>query len=85
MNGLLYEDEDDAEKQANKRKEMYNAVILTYYYYDGNNWVLTEEMIGDVTDDWYDENGNSIWIRPAFLVPYGTSFITRINQGSNSN
>ena len=71
------------------QKRKYSSINIEYYYYNGSNWILTEEIVGGNTDDWYynttDEIGNNFTQHrfefPQILKPYiGQYWNTNLND-----
>jgi len=60
----------------------YSNIKFEYYYYNGQNWILNEEVIGGNDESWFniynDEYGHIFkqhkWELPAIILPYLTSF-----------
>jgi hypothetical protein len=69
----------------------YPQLTLTYYYYDGSNWILTSEVIGGNDDSWYtiytDNYGNKFYQHkfefPTILLDYVEYFMSQINSPGN--
>ena len=65
----------------------YPQLTLTYYYYDGSNWILDTEVIGGNDDSWFtvytDNYGNKFYQHkfefPYILLDYVQYFMSQVD------
>ena len=65
-------------KYTNRVLRHYNTIEIEYYYYNGRDWVLSNELIGANTPDWYNEYSDPLgnlykehkFDFPSILIPY---------------
>jgi hypothetical protein len=75
----------------NSLKLLFPDVTLTYYYYNGSNWVLETETIGGNDESWYviytDNYGNRFYQHkfefPFILLDYVKYFMPHITSSGN--
>ena len=74
-------------KYTNIIKRYYNTIVIEYYYFNGNEWLLTRETIGGSDSSWFNEYSDSygnLFLQhkfdyPAILIPYLDTFTSGNN------
>ena len=70
----------------------YDKINFEYYYYNGETWILEEELIGGNDSDWYniynDTNNNKYYQHkfefPNILLSYLKSYVNNIINSTNT-
>jgi len=82
----------------NRTKRIYGSIEIEYYYFNGLEWKLETETIGDNTPDWYIDTTDSMGHKfrqhrfdfPRILIPYIVAYHSQyLNdaplKGTNNN